>query len=201
MSEILNSPIFWIVVIVLVLIIFIYNNLNASKHRVEKSFSTIDAYLQEKESAISLLLDKEINFVNVQSDLQKDIAELRSLTGKSKSGDINDRVNLDNSFNRFAATYENYPEFQGIELFKQSAREVIIKEHNISSARIQYNNNATNYNIKITSFPTNIFAKIFGFRDKFQLFELTAQQREDITNGTNLKTGAIEAMRRRNENR
>lgn len=201
MSGILNSPIFWIIVIVLVLIIFIYNNLNASKHRVEKSFSTIDTYLQEKESAISLLIDGELNAINAETDMQTEIANLRSLAGKSKSGNINDRINLDNSFRSFVATYENYPQLQSIDLFKQTATEEIKKEANISAARRQYNNNATNYNIKITSFPTSIFANMFGFGEKFQLFELTAKQREDMTNGTNLKTGAAEAMRRRNENR
>ena len=105
------------------------------------------------------------------------------------------------SFRNFLATYENYPEFRGIDLFKDTNREIVKNGEKIFASRRVYNTNATNYNIKITSFPISIFAKIFGFRDKFQLFELTAQQREDITNGTNLKTGAIEAMRKRNENR
>lgn len=201
MSEILNSPIFWIVVIVLVLIIFIYNNLNASKHRVEKSFSDIDIALSKNEKVVRALVENELIFTNAQGDLQKDVTELRSLVGKSKSGNINDRVNLDNSFRNFLATYENYPEFRGIDLFKDTNIEIVKNGENIFASRRVYNTNATRFNIKITSFPTNIFAKIFGFREKFQLFELNAKEREEYENGTSWQTGAIEAMRKRNENR
>ena len=49
-----------ILCIIVVLIILMYNNLNASKNRVEKSFSNIDVYLEERFDKISALLEQTL---------------------------------------------------------------------------------------------------------------------------------------------
>ena len=51
----------------------------------------------------------------------------------------------------------------------------------------------------ITSFPVGMLAKIFGFNEKFELFTLDQETRQKMTNADDLQTGAIEAAKRRNE--
>ena len=44
-------------------------------------------------------------------------------------------------------------------------------ENQINAARRNYNNNVENFRNSIQIFPNNIFAGIFGFRDKYELYK------------------------------
>ncbi len=199
MENLFSNPIFWIIVVVIVLLILIYNNLNSTKNRVIKSMSTIDTYLQQRTTMIKTMLDNAINASGIESDMQTQIAQLRSGFANYDSASINDKVSLDNKFRRFTATAESYPAFQSIDLFKQVSSQMVQEEQQIGAARRQYNSNATSYNTMITSFPVGMLAKIFGFNEKFELFTLDQETRQKMTNADDLQTGAIEAAKRRNE--
>ena len=52
-------------------------------------------------------------------------------------------------------------------------------ESQLQAARRIYNNEVTNYNNKICVVPSNILAKIFGFKEA-DLFEVEEYKRENI---------------------
>lgn len=201
MDQLLNNPIFWLVVIVIILLILIYNNLNSAKNRVMKSMATIDTYLQQRTTMITTLLDNAMNASGIETDMQTKISELRSGISNYQTASVNEKVNFDNNFRSFRATAENYPAFLSIDLFKTASNQMIQEEQQIGAARRQYNNNANSYNTKLTSFPTGLVAKMFGFNEKFELFTLDEETRQRMTSGADLQTGALDAARRRNEQR
>ena len=177
------STIFIIIGIVVVLIILMYNNLNASKNRVEKSFSNIDVYLEERFDKISALLEQTLTAYDHEEKTYEEISSLRSGIINAKSGGINEKVNAENQISAFMASplmkTEAYPELKAIEtLVVITENETIKSEENLAAARRQYNNNATSYNTSLTAFPTSIIAGLFGFNTPYELFKVTEGKKE-----------------------
>lgn len=177
------STLLIILCIVVVLIILIYNNLNASKNRVEKSFSNIDVYLEERFDKISALLEQTLTAYDHEEKTYEEISALRTGIQTAKNGGINDKVKAENQISAFMASplmkTEAYPELKAIEtLGIITANETIKSEENLSAARRQYNNNATSYNTSLTAFPTSIIAKMCGFNTPYELFKVTEEKKE-----------------------
>lgn len=180
------NPIVVIVIILVVFLIFTYNNLNAKKKRVEKSFSTIDIYLEKRFDEISALLEQTLTGYQHEEDTYSQISALRSGIATAKVGSINDKVNMVNSLSNVTAIPglkgEAYPELVAISKMGMFTMEKTSEiEDDLAAARKQYNNNATSYNTKITSFPTNLVAGIFGFKTQFELFKVTEGKKERPT--------------------
>ncbi len=199
MDGLLNSPIFWLVAGILLLVIFIYNNLNSARHRIENSLAKIDTYLQERMDDITMLLDNANNVAGIEAGMQEQIAKLRSGVSNYNHASINDKITLDNGLRNFLAVSENYPEFRSIDEFKKLSNEMIKDNEELTASRNQCNNNITSYNTKITAFPTSLIANIFGFT-KCELLTLTDKERAEAKDVSRFTTGATEAARLRNQN-
>ena len=62
------------------------------------------------------------------------------------------------------AVAENYPDLKANTNFMQLQEELTNTENKISYARQLYNSVASNYNVKLETFPTNVIAGMFGFK-------------------------------------
>ena len=184
MNQILDwmfaHPLIIVVIIVFLYVMFTYNNLNGKKQRVEKSFSTIDVYLQARFDKLTSLLEQTLAAYDHESDVYKEVSRLRSGIVKAKTGDINDKVNAENEINAFISNpmmrTEAYPNLDSIRtLAMKTAEETVISENDLISARKQYNSNVTSYNTKIKSFPAMLIAGILGFNTPFTLFKVEEQ--------------------------
>lgn len=69
------------------------------------------------------------------------------------------------------AVSEAYPDLKASTNFLELQRELTDTEDKIQAARRFYNANVRDLAIKIENFPSNIAAKIFGFKN-MELFEL-----------------------------
>lgn len=180
------NPLIVIIAVLVLFLIFTYNNLNSKKKRVEKSFSTIDIYLEKRFDEIGALLEQLLVTYDFEESVHAQVSALRSGIATAKSGSINDKVNVANNLNNMMAIpglkAESYPELQSITkqgMFVMEKTSAI--EDDLLAARKQYNNNATSYNTKITSFPTVLVAGLFGFKTPFELFKVTEGKKERPT--------------------
>lgn len=183
---IVANPLIVIIVLVVLFLIFTYNNLNARKKRVEKSFSNIDVYLEKRFDEIGALLEQLAAGYEHEENIQTEVAALRSSIETAKTGSINEKVGAANQLSSFIAApgfkTEAYPEIKAIEsLGLFTAQKTSAVEDNIAAARSQYNDNATSYNTKILSFPTVLVAKLMGFGKAFELFKVTEGKKERPT--------------------
>jgi len=183
---IVANPVIVIIILVVLFLIFTYNNLNARKKRVEKSFSTIDVYLEKRFDEISALLEQTLTAYEFEEKVQTQVAALRSGIETAKTGSINDKVGAMNDIGSFIATpgikTEAYPELKAIEKMGFfTAQKTSQVEDNIAASRSQYNDNATRYNTKIKSFPTILVAGIMGFGKEFALFKVSEGKKERPT--------------------
>lgn len=151
-------------IILLILIFIQYNSIIKLKLKVQQSKSTIDVYCQQRFDLIPNLVEVVKTYKRYEENIFKDITKLRVEYNKTK--DINLGQDLDNKLNNIMAILENYPELKASEQFLNLQKNLQKVESQLQAARRIYNNEVTKYNTKISIFPINIIAKIFGFKSE-----------------------------------
>ena len=151
-----------ILIILLVFILIQYNKLIILKRKVEQARSTIDVYCQFRFDLIPTLIKAVKSYKRYEEDIFKDVISLREEYNKTKNLHIGQK--LDYKLNSILTTIESYPELNSSVHFLNLQKNLQKTESQLQAARRLYNNDATIYNTKISIFPINIIAKIFGFK-------------------------------------
>jgi len=161
-------------VVALVLIfIIISNSLNSKRTNVERAWSNIDTFLQQRLDEMEALYAQLLTAFDTETEMFKEVSRLRSMVGQAKNSDAPNEVlsayNASNSFLR-GFHVENYPELKSMEQSIYTAKRTSAIETNINAARRVYNNNVASYNLSIVNFPTSLFAGMLGHQ-KMLMFE------------------------------
>ena len=61
---------------------------------------------------------------------------------------------------------ERYPDLQAVQAYRDFQHQYEGIENRIASARVDYNEAATNYNIKIKRLPNGLYSGMLGFDEK-----------------------------------
>ena len=86
---------------------------------------------------------------------------------------------LSDTLKSLFAVSENYPDLKASTNFLELQRELSDTEDKIQAARRFYNTNVRDLSIKIETFPTNIIASSFGFK-QMELFEAAGAEKEAV---------------------
>jgi len=175
----------WIVIAVLVvigiLVILMYNAIIYYKNQVENLQGAIDAYLKQRHDLIPNLVESVKEYMKYERELLEEITKLRTLAMNTK--DFEKRIEYENRLSalldKLLVSVENYPQLRASETFLQLLETLTEIENNIAAARRAYNQAVTDYNNVIEMFPTNIIAKLFGFKRK-QVFEIPESERANV---------------------
>ena len=79
------------------------------------------------------------------------------------------------------AVSENYPDLKASANFLDLQRELADAENKIMAARRFYNSNVRDYNTAVQTFPTNLFAGMFKFKEE-QLFQIELEEEKKVPN-------------------
>ena len=172
----MNGFLFFLVLLIIV-VIAIYNSIIQLKHNVDKSESGIDVYLQQRFDLIPNLVEVTKTYMNYESDILENIARLRTAYNQTK--DINASNELNNQYKTIMAVIENYPDLKANEQFSKLQKSLVKIESQLQAARRIYNNDVTKYNTKISTFPNNLIANMFGFKER-DLFVLDGEDKVDV---------------------
>ncbi len=149
-----------------------YNSMVELKAQVDNKQSTISTQLQRRSDLIPNLVNTVKGYANHEESVYNDIASARSKLAGANTVSEMDKANdeLSSAVSRLLVVVENYPNLKANENFIALSDELAGTENRITAARNDYNEAAKKYNVKITKFPSNIFAGIFGF-EKVDYFE------------------------------
>lgn len=174
--------ILWIILGVVAVVIFwviaVFNGLVVLKNRAKEAWADIDVQLKRRYDLIPNLVETVKGYATHEKELFEKVTQARasamSATGvKEKAGAEN---MLSNTLKSLFAVSENYPDLKASTNFLELQRELTDTEDKIQAARRFYNTNVRDLNIKIESFPANMIAGSFGFK-QMELFE-TANEAE-----------------------
>ena len=160
-----------IVVIILaigLIIIAPYNSMVQLRNKVYEQKAQIENVLQARAEKIPDLVASVKNYTKHEEEVFIKVAEARSgLQEAIKSGDMEKMANandqLSSALSSLNVVVEAYPELKSSELYRGLMDEISGSVNRISQERRTYNKVVTEYNNKLQTFPTVMYAGMFGF--------------------------------------
>jgi LemA protein len=170
-----------IVIALLAGIVFIYNSLVRAKVRTDEAWSDITIQLKRRYDLIPNLVNTVQGYATHEKTVFEEVTKARTQALGAQT--VGQAAAADNQFQQalkslFAVT-ENYPDLKANQGFQQLQAELVDTEDKIQAARRFYNGAARDLNIKIQTFPTNLFAGVLGFRIR-EFFDVEANQQEAV---------------------
>lgn len=163
----------FILIILFIWTITIYNKLVTNRNMADEGWSSIDVQLKRRADLIPNLIQTVKAYMKHEEGLLSRIAELRSqsIAARQVSDQSRTETELSRSLGQLFAIAENYPDLKANQNFLQLQNQLSELEDHIQMARRYYNGSVRNYNIQVESFPDMIIASAFKFRKK-DYFEL-----------------------------
>jgi LemA protein len=179
----------WIILLgttalVLTFIVFIYNSLVKNRILVEEAWSGIEVQLKRRHDLIPNLVETVKGYSSHEKETLEAVISMRS---KSQTvSNVQDKANIEQSISsgigRLLAIAESYPELKADANFRQLQEQLGSVEDEIQSARRYYNGATRNYNLAVQTFPNNLIAGLFSFKDKefFEVADNTERQTPSV---------------------
>lgn len=170
-----------VIVVALLFVVGIYNGLVTRRNQVENAFAGIDVQLKKRYDLIPNLVEAVKGYMQHEKDVLARVIELRN---KSYSTLTDEEKNeLDNGMQTIAnglrVTVEKYPDLKASENVMMLQRSLNETEEQLAAARRSYNAAVLEYNNSLQTFPSNIFANMFGFTRR-NFFEAKAEERNNV---------------------
>lgn len=168
-----------IVVILVILICFGYNQLIRLKNMVKDQWSQIDVLLKRRCDLIPNLVETVKGYATHEKETLEAVINARnkSVTANSVNDSTVANSELTNALNKLFALSEAYPDLKANTNFIDLQKNLKETEDKIAYARQFYNDTVLKYNNKVEMVPTNIIAVLFGFK-KYDFFEISDEDRQ-----------------------
>lgn len=160
-------------IVVAAFIIYLFNQLIRQRSLKDEAWSGIDVQLKRRHDLIPNVVETVKGYKQHEQKTLEDITKLRAqllcpVPMKDKGKLEND---LSSALKSIFALAEAYPDLKANQNFLKLQETLTDIEDQIQLARRYYNGTVRNYNIAIQSFPGNLVAQLFLFKQA-EFFEL-----------------------------
>ena len=170
-----------LLVLLLVYLFIKYNFFIKLNNKVKEAFFTMDVYLKKRWDLIPNIVETVKGYASHEKATFESIVELRSSTyqqmNTSTKIDVNEQLTL--GISKLMALAEAYPELKASENFLNLSKQLVVVENEIAQSRKYYNAMVRIWNNQMQMFPSNIIAKLFGYKS-LKMFEATEEERQSI---------------------
>ena len=144
-----------------------YNSLVGKKAEVENKWAQVDNQLQRRNDLIGNLVESVKGAAGQEQAVFGEIAQARAAMAgaKTPAAGIAAAQGMDGAIGRLLVVIENYPQLKSMESFTQLMDEIAGTENRIATERMRYNDVVKDYNVAVRSFPMNLFANAFNFKE------------------------------------
>ena len=169
-----------IVVVALILILggcgcSSYNGLVTSDQSVKKVWGNVETNYQRRTDLYNSVIKTIEGSANFEKSTLREVLEARA-KATSVTVNIDDpeslakfqqaQGQLQGAFSRLMAVAEAYPDLKTTKSFQDFQTQIEGTENRINVARQDYNKVVEDYNVRVKKVPNNIFAGMFGFKEK-----------------------------------
>ena len=179
--------ILWVLWIIIVYVIVVYNRLVALKLNRENAFADIDVQLKQRYDLIPQLVDT----VKWAKDFEQETLEkvIKARASAMWARTIDDKIKWEQvlawAMSWFFALAESYPDIKSNQNFQQLQWEISDIENKLAAARRFFNSATKEFNTSILQFPSNFIAWIFNFKEEI-FFEIW-DNREEMEKAPEIK--------------
>jgi LemA protein len=167
--------------LIVLFVIYIYNSLVRAKVRTDEAWSDITVQLKRRYDLIPNLVNTVKGYAKHEKTVFEDVTEARAQALNAQT--VSEAAKADNQFQAalksLFAVAEAYPDLKANQSFQQLQAELVDTEDKIQASRRFYNGAARDLNVKIQTFPTNIFAGMLGFKTR-DFFDVDAGETEAV---------------------
>ncbi|HSN08097.1 MAG TPA: LemA family protein [Hanamia sp.] len=152
-----------------------YNGLVTANQEVKTKWSNVETNYQRRTDLYNSVIKTIEGSANFEKSTLTEVVQARA-KATSINVDVNDpksleayqnaQAGLQSSFSKLLAVVENYPDLKTTAAFQGFQTQIEGTENRINVARQDYNSAVQSYNLKVKTFPNNIFAGIFGYHEK-----------------------------------
>ncbi|OZB35720.1 MAG: LemA family protein [Halothiobacillus sp. 14-56-357] len=182
------SVLLFLVAVIVIWAIIMYNGLVVLKHNVSQAWSNIDVLLKQRHDELPKLVETAKQYMKYEQETLEKVMRARSaVRGAQDRGDI-DALGMAEGQLRaglmdFYAVAEAYPDLKANTSFQHLQQRISGLENMIADRREFYNASVNINNVRIEQFPEVLIAQLFRFRP-FKLLTF----REDEIKDVDLKT-------------
>ena len=157
-----------LIVIAIVLVISTYNKLVVLRNKARNSWAQVDAQLQRRFDLIPNLVETVKGFAAHEKQLLENVTASRGgyLNAQTNQEKIAMNEQLTTHLRSLYVVTENYPQLKSDVNFLKLQASLAEIEEDIVYARQFYNDAVTIYNNKLMTFPNNIIAGMFSFKEE-----------------------------------
>ncbi len=155
-----------------------YNVIQQNDEAVKSSWSEVVNQYQRRADLVPNLVNSVKGFAQQEKDVLLGVTNARAKVGSTQiSPDvINDpaalqkfqaaQSELTSALSRLLVVTENYPQLKSDQLFRDLVAQLEGTENRIAVARNRYIKAVQDYNVDIRTFPNNLTAMVFGYKEK-----------------------------------
>src|SRR5947199_1304424 len=186
----------WIVVGILVLIllwgVLSYNRFVSQRNLIKNAFANIDTELRRRYDLIPNLVETVKGYAAHEREVFEEVARTRpaaaGTAGQSPAAQAAAEGPFVAALGRLFAVAENYPELKANQNFLALQSELSNTEDRIQASRRFYNANVQDFNRRVQSFPSNVIAGMFGFKEE-EFFEIPEPERAQVAQAPHVDFG------------
>jgi LemA protein len=155
-----------------------YNTIQSNDEQVKSAWSEVLNQYQRRADLVPNLVNSVKGFAQQEKDVLLGVTNARAKVGSIQATPelINDagafakfqqaQGELSSALSRLLAVSENYPQLKSDALFRDLMSQLEGTENRITVARNRYIKAVQDYNVGIRTFPNNLTAMVFGYKEK-----------------------------------
>jgi LemA protein len=144
-----------------------YNKFTTQEEAIKAQWGQVENQLQRRNDLIPNLVETVKGYAQQERDVFQAVADARAkMAGATTPADKIAAANAESSaLSRLLVVVENYPQLKSNETFARLMDELAGTENRLATERMRYNERIQDYNTLRRRFPSNITAKMFGFKE------------------------------------
>lgn len=144
-----------------------YNRFTASEEAIKAQWGQVENQMQRRSDLIPNLVASVQGFAAQEREVLKGVTDARArMAGATTPAERIAAANAETSaLARLLVVVENYPQLKSNEVFMRLMDDLAGTENRLAAERGRYNERLKEYNTLRRSFPSNITAAIFGFKE------------------------------------
>ena len=144
-----------------------YNKFTGSEEAIKGQWSQVQNQLQRRNDLIPNLVETVKGYAAQEKEIFTRVAESRAKLNSATTPEQQIAAANEQSaaLARLLVIVENYPQLKSDATFRQLMDELAGTENRIAVERMRYNERVTEYNTLRRRFPSNVTAKVFGFKE------------------------------------
>ncbi len=157
-----------ILVVLVLWMVGMYNGLVRLRNQVKNAWSQIDVQLKRRHDLIPNLVETVKGYAGHEKTTLENVVKARSQAVSAQGVEQQARAEgeLSAALGRLMVVVEQYPDLKANQNFLALQEELTSTENKIGFSRQSYNDNVMVYNTRVETFPANVMAGMFGFKQE-----------------------------------